>query len=252
MELRRDRHLPSAIFLLLCGVVFLTGFRPQSMFTQVLVLLAGAAALIGGIRLLVRGLRPWRFGIGADGLTLRQAGLDRTLGWHEIESLILHLPVPEVAANSQARSPRLLLVPATGVDLGRPADVPSPVDDRPSVLLLDLSDVKDSPDDVAGALAAAGGRRFVDDRARVAAAFARPDFTVVLRGYEQAHVDGLIRRAHEALAAEGLIRRAELAVKLRQNHPIALRGYDREQVDTYLRALSAQLAVLPGHGDQPG
>jgi DivIVA domain-containing protein len=247
MELRRVRHLPSAIFLLLCGGVFLTGFRPDTVFGAVVVLGLAALAVGGGAAMLVRGLRPWRFRIGPDGLDLRLGRLRRLLGWHEIDSVILHQPAPDLGQGSgQARSPRLLLIPATGVDLGRPADVPSPVDGRLSILLLDLSDVKDKPDDVARALSTAGGGRFVDHRALLRDALPVPDFTVVLRGYDQAHVDKLIHEAREALAVESFIDRTRLAVQLRGDHPVVLRGYDREQVNAYLQALAAELAVLPG------
>lgn len=247
MELRRNRHLLMTALLLLCGGLALCRFRPELTFGNVAAGLVAAAALTFAAVGLWLGLRPWRFRIGPDGLALRLGRLHRTLAWHEIDAVVLHLPVPDLGDSSQARSPQLLLIPAAGVDLGRPADVPSPVDGRPGVPLLDLSDVKDTADEVAAALSAAAGRRFTDHRALQRDAFAKAGFTIVLRGYDEATVDRLCRDASEALLSESAVLRTRLAAELRAKPlPIVMRGYERAQVDAHLRELAARLAVLPG------
>ena len=61
----------------------------------------------------------------------------------------------------------------------------------------------------------------------------------------------MIATSGAALADEATLTRAGLAAELIATHPIALRGYDREQVDAYLRKLSAAVAVLPGGLNRP-
>lgn len=95
--------------------------------------------------LVVTALKPFRFHIGSDGLTLRLAGINRLVRWDEIEAVILDQPRPDLGDNKLPR-PQLLLDPAEGVDLGIPLTHHSPVNDRPCLVLLDLGDVKDSPE----------------------------------------------------------------------------------------------------------
>lgn len=61
-------------------------------------------------------------------------------------------------------------------------------------------------------------------------------FTVVLRGYDQAEVDALMRRLEKALASTDPALRASVRAELNQpEFRVRMRGYDREQVDEYLR-----------------
>ncbi|GAA0909354.1 hypothetical protein GCM10009557_83890 [Virgisporangium ochraceum] len=55
--------------------------------------------------------------------------------------------------------PRLVLVPAAGVDLGVPAEYRNSVDGRASIILLSTSDVRETPDRIDAAL-----RRYAGDR----------------------------------------------------------------------------------------
>jgi DivIVA domain-containing protein len=68
-------------------------------------------------------------------------------------------------------------------------------------------------------------------------------FTVVLRGYDPAEVDALLDRVRAALASTDPAVRASVRTEL--NRPafhIRLRGYDRFQVDDYLRTAIDRLA----------
>lgn len=69
-------------------------------------------------------------------------------------------------------------------------------------------------------------------------------FSIVLRGYDQAEVDELIRQANRALALTDPAARAEVERKLRQPElQTRMRGYDRSQVDARLAILADQLAA---------
>jgi DivIVA domain-containing protein len=69
------------------------------------------------------------------------------------------------------------------------------------------------------------------------------DFTVVLRGYEMAAVDGLVRRTQGTLASGSPAARAAAREELQQvAFRVCFRGYDRTQVDEYLRRAAALLA----------
>lgn len=68
--------------------------------------------------------------------------------------------------------------------------------------------------------------------------------TIVLRGYETAAVNDLIRQANQALASADAAVRSEVERKLRQpGLRRQLRGYDCGQVDTLLATLADQLAA---------
>jgi DivIVA domain-containing protein len=69
------------------------------------------------------------------------------------------------------------------------------------------------------------------------------DFTVVLRGYDIAAVDGVVQRAHDALASGSPAARAAAREELRQiAFQVRFRGYNRMQVEEYLRRAAALLA----------
>lgn len=74
------------------------------------------------------------------------------------------------------------------------------------------------------------------------------DFTVVLRGYDRAQVDALLRQVNEALASEDLARREAAADAVRDaTFEVTWRGYHRQQVDHFIRRLPA-LLVEPSTG----
>ncbi|GAB3140376.1 hypothetical protein GCM10027290_11090 [Micromonospora sonneratiae] len=66
-----------------------------------------------------------------------------------------------------------------------------------------------------------------------------PDFTIVLRGYDIAQVDAVVRRAAEARVSGDPALRAAVLSELREvSLPVKLRGYDRFQVDDHLRRVT--------------
>ncbi|MER7330031.1 MULTISPECIES: hypothetical protein [unclassified Micromonospora] len=253
MELRKSRRLLVAgIVFLAFGVLLLCAAAGSSSPSIVTWLLGGIAALMGGA-FVVGELKPFRFHIGADGLTLRLAGLNRLVPWAEIDSIILDEPIPTPGGKKSA-SPSLLLVPAAGSTIDHPRTGRSPLDGRDALVLLDLDNVRQSADEVAAALARFGGGRFTDVRQLRRDRFDSPDFTIALRGYDPARVDELIRRGQDALisgvTSQRYAAKAELD-KARATLPVAMRGYYTGQVDAFLEELSAALARWDDEGAKP-
>ncbi|WP_341719244.1 DivIVA domain-containing protein [Micromonospora sp. FIMYZ51] len=182
--------------------------------------------IIGGVWLLAAGAfvgyqrRSFKFHIGADGLTLRVAGLNRLVPWAEIDTLIL---------DRSQQSTILLLVPAVASTIDRPLTARSPIDGREALLLLDLDRVRQPADEVAAALARFGGNRFVD-----------------LRQQPPEHPDGEADFDHTDVLADlnryaDLLRRGQRALESGQ---AAQRRVVKAEVD----AERATLATLPaGH-----
>jgi hypothetical protein len=75
--------------------------------------------------------------------------------------------------------------------------------------------------------------------------------SVVLRGYDRGHVDDLVGRAEQALLGDRPDRRTSVTRELAQPIPVRLRGYDRVQVDNFLRLLAGALTNIPGGTDGP-
>jgi hypothetical protein len=243
VELRRNRRslLPGVVFLAV-GALLPVCLRPDRSVGAWL--LTGVAVLIG-VALVGNAVRPFRFHIGAGGLSIRHNGLDRAMPWAEIEAVVLDQPPPSSRGGLGDQAAYLLLVPAAPVDLGVPLDRRSPLTDRPARQILEFAEVRESAGEVADALTRFGGERFTDLRALRAGPFGAPDFVVALRGYDIEPVDRLIRRAQEALLEGSAARRREARREIdeaRGNLAINLRGYDRAAVDAYLADLSAGLA----------
>ncbi|WP_431917899.1 hypothetical protein [Micromonospora wenchangensis] len=228
MELHRERgrQVLPAVCVLAGTVLLATGGGPLR-----------TAAALGGVALggvgLANTLRPFRFVIDADGLTVRRRGLRRRLRWAELALVVLDRPAPG------GGGVRLLGVPVEGV--GLPPD--ARVDGRPATELLDLGQVRENPDEIATALARYAGHRFRDDRG--AAVRSATDFAVALRGYSSDVVDTLVGHARAALDSDDPARRRaardELAAARAQGLPVGLRGYDVRQVDAALDDLYAAL-----------
>lgn len=254
MELRKSRRaLLGGAFLIVMGAFILLCLRADGPVRTTLLLLFGGVMVVTGGAFVVDALKPFRFHIGTDGLTLRLKGINRLVRWDEIDAVILDLTKPSLVGDNKHPYHHLLLVPADGVDLGIPLTHTSPVDDRPCLVLLDLRDVTDSPEQVAQALARFGGGRFTDARRQRADRFGSPEFSVVLRGYDPARVDELIRRGRDALTSSSRLERLGAKAEIegaRGKLPIVVRGYDREQVDSFLSALSAELLIWDS-GEQP-
>ncbi|GGM72034.1 hypothetical protein ACFFX1_27800 [Dactylosporangium sucinum] len=173
---------------------------------------AGLALLLGAA-LIREELRPFRFEIGPDGLTL-SAG---TVPWSEVETIELDEPV------SGPGGPYLRLTP-------------------PDRVVLKLDDVREPAAAVVAALAEHAGDRFADAPAERRAILGAPDLPVVLRGYDQAAVHTLLRRAADALRPGGEPdRRAAKDAVDAADLPRAGRGYAPDAVDRLLRTLSVKL-----------
>ncbi|MGW0504414.1 DivIVA domain-containing protein [Micromonospora sp. NPDC003241] len=239
MELTRKRGSSAlGVLLLAFGVFLLLGTASPGVGTWIL---AGAALLVGGTGL-AAAFRPFRFRITTDGLDLRVAGLDRLVPWSEIEAVVLFQPTPGAGA-STSPLPSLMLVPAAGSTIGTASGRRGSAAGLRGLIVLDLADVRQSPDETAAALARFGGDRFTDAR-QDEEGLGSPCFDIALRGYEKRQVDDLIGRGEEALATDLPTRRSAVRAEVeaaRGELPIALRGYDMTQVDAYLKRLSAEL-----------
>ncbi|MEU1247694.1 hypothetical protein [Micromonospora arida] len=239
MELRRNRGARALALVCVLGGVLLLVYPSDGALLRTIIAV-GAIAL--GAVALVSAMRPFRFRIHSEGLSIRRPGLRREIRWDEVDALVLDEPPRR---DGYAKPPRLLMVPVQGV----PRELVTarhPLDGRAAVELLVLDQVREQPEQVSAALTRYAGDRFVDLLAVRRAAFEAPELTVGLRGYQMDRVDRLIRRGQDALmsgdtsarqAARGEIERAT-----RAGLPIAQRGYNTFQTDTVLGALVAALA----------
>ncbi|RAO35821.1 hypothetical protein PSN13_02244 [Micromonospora saelicesensis] len=239
MELRRNRGARALALVCVLGGVLLLVYPTDGALLRTIIAV-GAIGL--GAVALVSAMRPFRFGIHAEGLSIRRPGLRREIGWAEVDALVLDEPPRR---DGHPEPPRLLLVPVPGVTI-EPLTARHPLDGRPAVELLALDQVREQPEQVSAALAQYAGSSFVDLLALRRAAFEAPELPVGLRGYQMDRVDRLIRRGQDALmtgdasarqAARGEIERATDA-----GLPIAQRGYSTFQTDTVLDALVTALA----------
>ncbi|WP_406062146.1 hypothetical protein [Micromonospora sp. NBC_00860] len=239
VELRRSRGARVLALVCVLGGVLLLVYPSDGALLRTIIAV-GAIAL--GTVALVSAMRRFRFGIHADGLSIRRPGLRRDVRWAEVDALVLDEPPRR---DGRPEPPRLLLVPVPGVTI-EPVTARHPLDGRPAVELLVLDQVREQPEQVSAALTQHGGGRFVDLLALRRAAFDTPELPVGLRGYQMDRVDRLIRRGQDALmsgdasarqAARGEIERATAA-----GLPIAQRGYNTFQTDTVLDALVTALA----------
>ncbi|MFE9692820.1 hypothetical protein [Micromonospora sp. NPDC005806] len=227
VELHRSRGaLPLAIVCVAGGVMVLA-VAGEGLLRR----LVAVGAVLIGVKVLVGALRPFRFVIGADGLEVRRPRLRGTYRWEQFDALAID------------DAGRLVGVPGPGLPSGLPATVRHPYDGRPAVELLDLTQVRESPDEVATALTQWSGGRFID--ARTPLSGVDLDFTIGLRGYDVREVDRLVRHAQDALAQGGTAQRRAARAEIEQARAagllVALRGYNTGQVDVALDALSAAL-----------
>ncbi|MFG1651809.1 hypothetical protein ACGFIE_17970 [Micromonospora sp. NPDC049275] len=239
VELRRSRGARMLALACVLGGVLLLAFPSDGALLRTIIAV-GAIAL--GAVALVSAVRPFRFGITPDGLSIRRPGLRREIRWAEVDALVLDEPPRR---DGYSTPPRLLLVPAAGVTFD-PVTARHPIDGRPAIELLVFDQVREQPEQVAAALTRCAGDRFVDLLALRRAAFAAPDLPVGLRGYQMDRVDRLIRRGQDALlsgdAATRQAARGEIERAVAAGLPIAQRGYGALQTDTVLGALVAALA----------
>ncbi|MFD6715525.1 hypothetical protein ACFXA2_12965 [Micromonospora chalcea] len=186
-------------------------------------------------------LRPFRFRIGADGLDLRVAGLNRMVAWAEIEAVVLDQPLPSGGRKQRAAS--VLLVPATASTIDRRLTGRSPVDGRPALVLLDLDQVQQPADEVAAALARFGGSRFADVRQR---APERPDAPGAPDMDGLSLLSDLMPRVQKALDTGDASQRQALKAEvdaLLASLPETPAGRDQPRLDGVLTAMSEALAA---------
>ncbi|MEH0827962.1 MULTISPECIES: hypothetical protein [unclassified Micromonospora] len=255
MDLHRSRvGLVIGFVLLPFGFCMVLGGLGGSTLRLIGGLILGGLVMLAGVAGIVEAVRPFRFHIGFDGLTVRTAGLNRLLPWAEVEHLVLYQP-PPVLSDKRMPSPLLLLVPAPRSTVDVPLTQRSPLDDRPCLLLLEVHDVREKTDEVADALARYGGSRFTDHRRLVRQRFDSARFPVEARGYDRAAVDAVVRKGQQALRSEEFLGRlgakAEVELALAEL-PLVAHGYDRVRVDAFLRDLSAALGRFEEGEEEPG
>jgi hypothetical protein len=71
------------------------------------------------------------------------------------------------------------------------------------------------------------------------------EFALSLRGYHRTVVDDLVDRAQTAIASGTPDERAKVTADMERGVPLALRGYDRLQVDAAFRRFVVKLATTP-------
>ncbi|MEV8516806.1 hypothetical protein [Dactylosporangium sp. NPDC051484] len=213
MELqRRRRSLGLALLIVVFGLVGLVcAWGAANVGSTVFYAVCAALALALGAVLVRDELRPFQFAISEQGVTTR----DGLVEWAAIEQVVLDEPTPPATSG-----PHLVLQPGDRV-------------------VLKLDDVRQSQDEIAEALQRYAGGRFDN---RIARRGDRADFSFVLRGYDQGHVDNLLRRATDALLSGDPAQRAQVRADLEHADLVpVLRGYDRAQVEAHLRKLHARL-----------
>ncbi|MER7283453.1 hypothetical protein ABT369_54435 [Dactylosporangium sp. NPDC000244] len=212
MELqRRRRSLGFALLVVVFGLLALACAWGSDSGARLILAIGGLAALVLGATLVRDEFRPFRFAIGADGITTR----DGLVPWSAIDTVTLDEPVPPATSG-----PHLILEPG-----GR--------------VVLKLQDVRQSQADIAAALQQHGGTRFDN---RIARRGERPGFATVLRGYEPGRIDRLIRRAQDALLDGDPAERAAARAALEEPDLVVVpRGYERTDVESYLRKLATRL-----------
>lgn len=247
MDLHKSRSLLVGALVFLAGGTFILvrGLMPP---TAVQIAL-GSVSVIMGVLLSLAWRKPLRLRrIGADGLSVHVGRVRRVIGWDEVGALIIDQSTPVLQSRTSTR-PYLLLVPIDPASCaGLALDKHSPLDNRPCALLLELEDVRESPQQIVEALAQHVGDRFTDMRVLRAQRFDKPKFTIVLRGYDTAAVDEIVQQGRNALATGNSLQRHGMRARVEAAKiPTATRGYDRAQVDATFAVLSAELATWPDH-----
>src|SRR5262245_46420530 len=169
-----------------------------------------------------------RFAVGPTGIDVHTGSLKRELAWSEIQNLSLERVGDGYAVFATLSTPG-----------------------AQQLKLVDLAIVRETPDEVAEALASAAGGRFVDLRGRPTpnAVAAGSAFTVVLRGFEVEQIDWLVFQCESAMAEQDPDRARLVVQRYRTSPPeVALRGYDRMQVDMYIARVEGRLAGEPATG----
>jgi hypothetical protein len=167
VELRRSRITSAlAAFGVVLGTVMVfIGIRgdhsPENRFANVVF---GLLLPLASVYLWRREARePFQFRIDADGVTTRRAGELYRIGWRQIELVILDKE-PDTGSETEKYQSRLLVVPGSDHPLWAQLREETSAGGRQGLVLLDLTDVRESLDTVAGLLHRYASSRFVDER----------------------------------------------------------------------------------------
>jgi hypothetical protein len=163
MELHRSRgSLVAAAFFLIGGILVLTCRAPHTVVGWIAWGLIGGGSVLLGLYALAVSVRRFRFVIGPAGLDVHTEHVKRQLPWAEISRLSLETVKPSPSA--QNPHPILFAVLTTDWTPGGSRERSSADPGAERVKLLDLTEVREGPDEVAAALTAHSGGRFVDER----------------------------------------------------------------------------------------
>ncbi|MET7670210.1 hypothetical protein [Micromonospora luteifusca] len=168
MELRRSRpHLFWIAFFLLGGLLTMWasqhGWELRVLIVPVgsgPLFLFGLVSFLGALALGASAFRPSPIFIDETGLRLHVAGIKRSVPWASIDAVFLE---PPVSTAQGAGFPRLVLVPATGVNVGVDAEYTNKVDGRPSIILVGLDSLRASEDEVVRAFERYAEGRFINE-----------------------------------------------------------------------------------------
>lgn len=141
------------------GAVRLVTEPPASLSGGIIIGLVGLAGLAMGGSFMWHAVRPFRIVVDDLGWTIRTADLARHLRWDEIFAVVItDAPDPELRRKPRVTLPRLVIVPAAGVEM----KTPTTVDGRPAVKLFELNEVVYDRGRLVPDLAALAGGRLVD------------------------------------------------------------------------------------------
>ncbi|MGC4771638.1 hypothetical protein ACLQ25_22065 [Micromonospora sp. DT44] len=126
-------------------------------------LFCGAVVLFGlviAVAMLRHAVLPFRVDVDARGWSVRTPKLSRDLRWDEVTAVVLADAPASARPGSPVAAPRLLLVPAAGVNLGVPLTEETGLGGQAAVELFQLSEVDYADELLLRDVAALAGDRF--------------------------------------------------------------------------------------------
>ncbi|MFI5925076.1 hypothetical protein ACIA3K_03745 [Micromonospora sp. NPDC051543] len=166
MKLRRpyiDRLIPFLFGLVMLGGAASIAYKAVTEEIGWIGLLFCGAVVLFGLAIagpmLRHAVMPFRVDVDARGWSVRTPKLNRDLRWDEIAAVVL-ADAPATARRRITAAPRLLLVPAAGVNLGVPLTEETRLGGQAAVELFQLDEVDYGDDLLLRDLAALAGDRF--------------------------------------------------------------------------------------------